>query len=397
MIGVMRGVMNGSMHACMRAAAIVAANDTARPARSGRSARRGSLLLAAVVLLLAACASPPAPQTLRFGLDDAPEGRRLMWPPLDDVPRYVYAGTLTGEANFAPTTPARGIGIGRFLRWLAGIDGSGQRPDVLQRPVAVVSDEAGRIYVSDVSRQAIFVFDERAGALAVWDRADGMLGFVAPSGLALDSGRGLLVADAELGAVVRLDASGTPRALLGKGLLKRPTGVARDAGSGRIYVADTYAHDIKVFDDAGSLLQVIGRRGEAAGEFNFPTHLAFANERLFVTDSLNSRVQVLDGAGKLPPTQIGTRGLYVGNLVRPKGVAVDGEGNVYVVESYFDALLVFASGGDFLMPIGGTGTGTGRFYLPSGVWVDSRNRVFVADMFNGRVVVFQFLGGGDAH
>jgi hypothetical protein len=28
------------------------------------------------------------------------------------------------------------------------------------------------------------------------------------------------------------------------------------------------------------------------------------------------------------------------------------------------------------------------------VWVDARNRVFVADMFNGRVVLFQFLGGG---
>jgi hypothetical protein len=31
--------------------------------------------------------------------------------------------------------------------------------------------------------------------------------------------------------------------------------------------------------------------------------------------------------------------------------------------------------------------------LPSGVWVDGRNRVHVADMFNGRVVLFQFLGG----
>ena len=46
------------------------------------------------------------------------------------------------------------------------------------------------------------------------------------------------------------------------------------------------------------------------------------------------------------------------------------------------------------MPIGGTGKATGRFYLPAGVWVDAKNRVHVADMFNGRVVLFQFLGGG---
>ena len=69
-------------------------------------------------------------------------------------------------------------------------------------------------------------------------------------------------------------------------------------------------------------------------------------------------------------------------------------GNVYVVESYYDSLLVFNAAGEFLMPIGGTGTATGRFYLPAGVWVDAGNRVHVADMFNGRIVLFQFLGGG---
>jgi len=66
---------------------------------------------------------------------------------------------------------------------------------------------------------------------------------------------------------------------------------------------------------------------------------------------------------------------------------------VYVVESYYDHLLVFNRRGEFLMPIGGVGQETGKFYLPAGVWVDGRNRVFVADMFNGRVMVFQFLGG----
>jgi DNA-binding beta-propeller fold protein YncE len=180
--------------------------------------------------------------------------------------------------------------------------------------------------------------------------------------------------------------------VIGRGLLKRPTGLARDPARGRIYVADTYAHDIKVFSDGGELLDVIGGRGEGEGEFNYPTHLAFANDELYVTDTMNNRIQVLaaDGGRR----RLGQRGLYIGNLVRPKGVSVDSEGNVYVVESYFDSLLIFAPNGDFLMPIGGTGTATGRFYLPSGVWVDAKNRVHVADMFNGRIVLFQFLGGG---
>jgi DNA-binding beta-propeller fold protein YncE len=108
---------------------------------------------------------------------------------------------------------------------------------------------------------------------------------------------------------------------------------------------------------------------------------------------MNSRVQVFttDAEVKL---KVGGRGLYIGNFVRPKGVAVDDEGNLYVIESLYDHLLVYDPNGRFLLSIGGTGQGVGQFYLPAGVWVDNKNRVFVADMFNGRVVVLQFLGGG---
>jgi len=350
--------------------------------------RAASLLLAAA---LAGCASSGGVRgTMHYGMADAPEGQRLMWPAAPEVPRFLYAGTLTGEANFRrePVSGLRALG-----RWIAGLDGS-ERAVVLQRPAALIGDEQGRLYVSDTSRQAVFVFDERAGELQVWEQAAELLNFVAPAGLALAPGGGLYVADADLGVVVRLDAQGRPQATLGRGLLQRPVGLASDPASGRLFVADTYAHDIKVFDAQGALLGRVGQRGSGAGEFNFPTHLAFAGGELYVTDTLNSRVQVFAGDTLQPARRFGQRGLYLGNLVRPKGVSVDAEGNVYVVESYHDSLLVFSRGGEFLLPIGGTGTATGRFYLPSGVWVDARNRVHVADMFNGRVVLFQFLGGG---
>jgi DNA-binding beta-propeller fold protein YncE len=358
------------------------------------SAPRGGLGVALLCAALAGCTGvAPIRGQLHYGQDDAPEGRRLLWPQPPEVPRYAYSGTLTGEPNFRSPIEAGG-GLKAFGRWLVGLDDKGVSPVVLQRPSAIVGDERGRLYVSDTSRQAVFVFDEKVGELRVWDQAEGALRFVAPSGLALAADGGVYVADAELGAVYRLDGAGRPRAVVGRGVLKRPTGLARDGARGRLFVADTAAHDIKVFSDAGALLHVIGRRGDGDGEFNFPTHLAWAQGELFVTDTLNNRVQVFDADTGAFLHALGARGLVVGNLVRPKGVAVDGEGNVYVVESYYDSLLVFSARGEFLMPIGGTGSATGRFYLPAGVWVDARNRVYVADMFNGRVVLFQFLGGG---
>ena len=343
--------------------------------------------------LLAGCAGPqPIRGRLHYGMDDAPEGAKLTWPAAPEVPRFVYTGTLTGEQNFRAAGNDSG-GLQALGRWIVGLDQQSPQPVVLQRPTAVIGDENGRLYVSDSSRQAVFVFDEKAGELQVWDRAQGFINFVAPVGLAVAPGR-LFVADAELGAVFVLDARGEPQAVIGRGVLQRPTGLARDAKRGMLFVADTSAHDIKVFSDAGLLVRVIGGRGQGDGEFNYPTHLAYANDELYVTDTLNNRIQVFNAEGKVQQRKFGARGLVIGNLVRPKGIGVDGEGNVYVVESYFDSLLVFSPRGEFLLPIGGTGTVTGRFYLPAGVWVDGRNRVHVADMFNGRIVLFQFLGGG---
>ena len=119
-------------------------------------------------------------------------------------------------------------------------------------------------------------------------------------------------------------------------------------------MADTHAHDIKVFSDDGKLLKVIGKRGEGDGEFNFPTHMTFAADKLYVTDTLNSRVQIFDPDGNMI-RKFGKLGLYVGDLVRPKGVTVDSANNIYVIESLYDNLLVYDSQGRTLLGVGGGG------------------------------------------
>ena len=76
----------------------------------------------------------------------------------------------------------------------------------------------------------------------------------------------------------------------------------------------------------------------------------------------------------------------------PRGVAVDGANNIYVVESLYDSLLVFDDKGRTLLGLGGSGKGAGEFYLPSGVWIDRQDQIYIADMYNGRVTVLKFLG-----
>lgn len=350
---------------------------------------RARLLLLLLAALLAACALEP--RVLQ--LEDAGGDSARVWPApqTQEVPRYRYLGQLVGERNLR-STQGSSSGVRRLFSWIAGLADGDERPVVLQRPQSGVVDATGRVLVTDVSRNAVFVFDEAGGRFELWEQASRTERFAAPIGIALGRDGELLVADAQLGRVFRLARDGTPRGDFGAGVLRRPTGIARDPVRGRVFVADTYAHDIKVFDDDGRLLARWGRRGSAPGELNYPTHLSFGDGLLIVCDSLNARIQGFDAEGRAA-LRFGQRGLYVGNLVRPKGVATDDEGNVYVVESMHDTLLVFDRQGRLLMSIGGTGQDAGRFYLPAGVWVDARNRVFIADMFNGRVAVFQFLGG----
>lgn len=349
----------------------------------------GRLALALLLAMLAAACAAPAPNVLRL---DAEPGRALRtWPHAPEVPRYRQEGVLVGEVNY-DTPGASGKSAWRnALEWIAGL-GFGEAREELLRPTAGAAEGCGRIVVADPGRGGVFSFKPEGG-LEVYEYAYGAHRFSSPAGVACGADRRLFVSDAALAAVVELDAQGRTVRRIGEGQLGRPTGLALDRERGELYVADTGTHEIRVFDGEGRAVRRFGRRGEAEGEFNFPTHLWFRGGELYVADTMNGRVQVFARGESRPRLVLGTRGLYVGQLVRPKGVATDSAGNIYVIESYYDHLLVYDREGRFLLPIGGLGRGEGQFYLPSGLWTDERDRVYVADMFNGRVVVFQFLGG----
>ncbi len=315
-----------------------------------------------------------------------------VWPKLPDSPRIQYVGSLLGEQNVYEVEENKRFGnkIADFFLWLVGLrSGYNANPVILQRPQAGTVDNKGRIFVTDVSRHSIFVFDGAKGSLTEWQWAGGV-SFKTPVGIVTGENDTIYVADADLGYIVQLDSKGEIVRHFGEDSLNRPTGLARDPINKRIYVVDTHDHNIKVFNDAGEFIEIIGARGIEPGQFNSPTHVWFNNEKLYVTDTMNARVQILTAEGDVIST-FGKRGSNVGDFVRPKGITTDSDGNIYIIESLHDYLLIYNSEGQLLLPIGGTGSGFGQFYLPSGVWTDNNNRIYIADMFNGRVVIFQYL------
>ena len=134
-----------------------------------------------------------------------------------------------------------------------------------------------------------------------------------PSGIATD-GSLLYVADSEASAIRSIDPrpGGRIRTLVGVGLfdfgdrdgtgggvrLQHPLGVT--VQDGRIYIADTYNHKIKVLYPSLQRVETLfgtGRPGDALGErpqFSEPGGLATAPGRLYIADTNNHRICVAD-------------------------------------------------------------------------------------------------------
>jgi DNA-binding beta-propeller fold protein YncE len=176
-----------------------------------------------------------------------------------------------------------------------------------------------------------------------------------------------------------------------EGYFKRPTGIAVDSAASRIYVTDTLRDKVFILDLDGTVLTSFGKRGTGTGEFNLPTEVLLQGDSVAVVDALNFRVQFFDRAGVYRDS-LGTLGDELGQVFRPKGVAFDTEGHLYVVEGYANLVQVFNREGQLLYYFGQPGSGPGEFQLPAGMFIDQDNRIFVVDSFNRRIQIFHYYG-----
>ena len=156
--------------------------------------------------------------------------------------------------------------------------------------------------------------------------------------MAVRSGGEIYIVDTGNHRIQVLGADGTFRRKWGKkgdgpGQLDRPHAVALDS-KGRVYIASHGNRRIQKFTPEGKLIAHWNLPDPGKEGRHEPTKIILfgAKERLLVPDPRNHRIVIFDAEGKLQLT-FGKRGKGQGEFDRPTGVALDGQGYLYVCDS----------------------------------------------------------------
>ncbi len=269
-------------------------------------------------------------------------------------------------------------------------------------PYGAAVDAAGNVYISDQSNSRIQKFDNSGNFLLAW-------------------GWDVVAGNAETGFEICTPSdtcqSGAYGA--GNGQLSYASGLTVD-GNGNVYVADASNNRIQKFDSSGNFLLAwgwdvvssgpndngtgfevcttadtcqAGADGSGDGQFSSPNGVATDGAGdVFVVDTYNHRVQKFDSAGAYL-SQWGVFGSGAGEFGYPEGVATDGAGNVYVADTYNNRIQKFDGSGGYLTQWGVNGSGSGEFSYPQDVAADGTGHVYVADTSNNRIQKFD--GGGN--
>lgn len=247
----------------------------------------------------------------------------------------------------------------------------------LQDPFGLAYDAQGNLYLSDGGdANAIYkLAPEGALTLLAGGQREGLAdgqgaaaAFHTPSGLAVDRQGNLYVADTGNHAVRKITPQGLVSTVAGTGqpgwrdgpgaqaLLNGPMGVALDDATGKIYVADSYNDRVRVVDAAGNVSTLAG--GERPGwqdglgaqaRFDTPTLLlALPGGTLLVADSGNRALRKLDADGNVSTLLRADPEDDTALLRRPMGMAVTHDGLIYASDGASGRVVQLTPGGQVL-------------------------------------------------
>ena len=174
-----------------------------------------------------------------------------------------------------------------------------------------------------------------------------------------------------------------------------PLGVGVDS-NGNVYVTNgtTGGPFVARYDPFGRYITAVGKGEGAARSLSFPASVAtYAGESdsIYVVDSNNARVAVLNGDGEFDYTYGDQAGDEAVGL--PRGIAISPDGRCYVTDATAHIVKVWDAAvnpAKYLFDFGEAGSADGEMLYPNAVATDAQGRVYVADTGNDRVQIWGY-------
>ena len=168
----------------------------------------------------------------------------------------------------------------------------------------------------------------------------------------------------------------------GLGKFHSPGGVAVD-GHGNILVTDKTNDCVQKFSPHGRHIAKVGKYGASKLEFKEPLGIAVhpKNSMIYVADSNNHRIQILDPNLKFYNSSRTDEGNEEGQFSVPQGIAFDSCGNVYLTDPLNRRIQVFTPDGELIRWFGRDGGHERRLWFPSAIAIDSHDTVYVSEIF----------------
>lgn len=230
-------------------------------------------------------------------------------------------------------------------------EGEFSRDSALGGPVDLAVDEQGNVFATSQSKLNIKKFDRNGKFVAQWGGFGTGLGqFRTATGISVDTQGNVYVADLDNNRIQKFDNNGKFLLQWPTDPLTGPASVGVDA-QGFVYVNifSTSDDHVQKFDSSGKRVGGWGPQGTGEGLFTGRTEDMTVDNlgNIYVSDPNNHRIQKFDGNGKFL-AQFGGQASREGHGLfnEPISVAVDLDGNVYIVDQYF--LQKFDHNGNFV-------------------------------------------------
>lgn len=297
-------------------------------------------------------------------------------------------------------------------------------------------DAADKLYVADRTQIRVLGTDGRMLAIAGqrddYDARDGTgaaARFYSAQGLSIDSAGTLYTLDRN--TLRKITQQGVVTTIAGHGWgpdganmdgtgpdarFHYPAAVANDR-SGNIYIVDRGNHTIRKATPAGVVTTLAGAPSQTGGtngtgsaaRFGFIGGLAFDSAgNLFVSDTDHHRIRKITPAAVVSTFAGGTAALNWGSddgtgdaarFYNPNGLAFDKDGNLYVADTFNNAVRKITPGAavstlQASFTDGGTWPSSEKFSGPRGLTFDAAGTLYVAD--TGNNMLRKIEAGGKA-